>query len=123
MTKRILDNTEYNFDASAKTVTFTNDIVFNNILLITNVTDNIIIYNFACDGFGGTLAGRTLTLEYDTITMSDTDTLSVIIYEENKLTESNRLLSIIEKQTEVLDECLEQLQICSKYLRKIYNPE
>ena len=40
--------TNYTFSASGKTVTFTNytSIALERILLITNVTDNIIIYNF-----------------------------------------------------------------------------
>jgi hypothetical protein len=37
--------------------------------------------------------------------------------------ESNNLLHLIERQTEVLNECLDQLRVCSKYLKKIYNPE
>ena len=37
--------------------------------------------------------------------------------------ESNRLLEILRKQTEVQDEMLDELKLCSKYLRKIYNPE
>jgi len=36
---------------------------------------------------------------------------------------NNNILSLISKQTEVLDECLEELKLCSKYLMKIYNPE
>lgn len=123
MTKRILEDTEYTFDASAKTITFTEVIPLNFILLVTNIATNDIIYNFACDGYGGTLSGLVLTLEYDTTAMIDTDALNVIIYEENKLTETNKTLALIEKQTEVLDECLIELKSCNKYLRKIYNPE
>jgi len=37
--------------------------------------------------------------------------------------ERNELLEVIRKQTEVQDEMLEELKLCSKYLRKIYNPE
>lgn len=37
--------------------------------------------------------------------------------------ESNNLLHLIERQTEVLNECLYQLKVCGKYLKKIYNPE
>lgn len=123
MTKRILDPTEYTFDASAKTLTFPNGIILRHLLLVTNLSSNDIIYNFACDGFGGTILGNILTLEYDTTSMADADNLSVIIYEEDKGVESNQLLDIIANQTEVLDECLVELQKCSKYLRKIYNPK
>lgn len=123
MTKRILDNSEYTFDASAQTVTFTENISLNHVLLITNITDNVIIYNFACDGFGGTLSGKVLTVEYDTTLMNDTDEFSVIIYEEDKGVESNRLLDLIRKQNDSQEEILGELKLCSKYLRKIYNPQ
>ena len=69
----------YSFDASAKQITFTdyNPIVIERVLLITNVTDNIIIYNFANTALGGTAATNVLTLTYDTATMSDTDKLQI----------------------------------------------
>jgi hypothetical protein len=70
---------DYTFDASAKTVTFDSfaDIDIKRVLLITNVTDNIIIYNFADATIGGTAATNVLTLDYDTTTMSDSDELQV----------------------------------------------
>ena len=69
----------YSFDASAKQVTFTdyNPIVIERVLLITNITDNVIIYNFADPLKGGTAATNVLTLTYDTATMSDTDKLQI----------------------------------------------
>jgi hypothetical protein len=123
MIKKILDNSEYTFDAIAQTITFNEVVKISHILLITNITDNIVIYNFACEGRGGTISNRILTLEYDTTLMQDTDEISIIIYEEDKVSESNRLLEIIRRQTEVQEEMLEELKICSKYLRKIYNPQ
>jgi regulatory protein YycI of two-component signal transduction system YycFG len=124
MNKRILNNDEYIFDSIARTIKFNQIFDINQILLITNITDNIIIYNFACEGFGGSILNRTLTLEYDTSLMSSTDDLQVVIYEESLINvERNNTLSIIERQTEVLDECLDHLKLCSKYLKKIYNPE
>lgn len=69
--------TSYTFDASAKTVLAADFSTLEGILLITNVTDNIIIYNFAGSGKGGTLASTTLTLDYDTTAMDDTDKLQV----------------------------------------------
>lgn len=69
------------FDASAQTVTHPSfsDVTLSGIQLIVNVTDQIIIYNFADTTKGGTLAGDVLTLEYDTTTMSDTDELMVLV--------------------------------------------
>lgn len=69
----------YTFDASEKKITFTdyNPIVIERVLLITNITDNIIIYNFADPTKGGTAATNVLTLTYDTTSMSDTDKLQI----------------------------------------------
>lgn len=71
--------TSYTFDASAQTVVSSSFTSLERILLITNVTDNIIIYNFADPTKGGSLSGTTLTLDYDTTTMSDTDSLQVFV--------------------------------------------
>jgi hypothetical protein len=71
----------YTFDASEKTVSHASfsDVGLNGIQLIVNVTDQIIIYNFADTSKGGTLATDTLTLEYDTTSMSDTDELMILV--------------------------------------------
>lgn len=70
---------DYTFDASAKTVTFTDytTIRLDSVLLITNVTDNIIVYNFADPLLGGTVATNVLTLTYDTTSMDDADKLQI----------------------------------------------
>ncbi len=70
---------DYTFDASAKTVTFDSFGVIDikRVLLVTNVTDNIIIYNFADATVGGTAATNVLTLDYDTTAMSDTDDIQI----------------------------------------------
>jgi len=75
--------TNYSFNASAKTITFNDyaSIDLERILLITNVTDNIIIYNFADPTKGGTVSGNVLTLTYNTTSMSNTDDLQ-IFYED-----------------------------------------
>jgi hypothetical protein len=91
MKKEILDSTAFTFDASAKTITFTEDLTLSQIL--------------------------------NTITMSDTDDLQIIVYRESADATRDALLEIIRKQTEVQDEMLVELQACHKYLRKIYNPE
>lgn len=73
--------TSYTFDASEKQITFTGTAPqdISSVLLITNVTDGIIIYNFADPTTGGTLAGSVLTLKYNTTAMSDTDSLQIFI--------------------------------------------
>lgn len=79
MAKRRL--TSYTFDASAQTVTHPDfsEVGLDGIQLIVNVTDQIIIYNFADQTKGGTLATDTLTLEYNTTSMSDTDDLMILV--------------------------------------------
>lgn len=75
--------TNYTFDASAKQVTFTDyaTISLEQVLLITNVTDNVIIYNFASTG--GTVATNVLTLDYNTTSMDDTDDLQIFYDDPN----------------------------------------
>ena len=88
----------YTFDASAKTITIDNisSLSLEQILVITNVTDNIIIYNFADTTKGGSLTGFVLTLDYDTTSMSDTDELQIWVWEEEHYTtkENRNLLSV-----------------------------
>lgn len=71
--------TNYTFDASAQTITFSQfpSIDLERVLLITNVTDNIIIYNFASASLGGSASTNVLTLDYDTTAMDDADELQV----------------------------------------------
>lgn len=71
--------TSYTFDASAQTIDSADFTSLEKILLITNVTDQIIIYNFADSAKGGSLSSTTLTLEYDTTSMSDTDKLQIFV--------------------------------------------
>lgn len=78
MKKRI---TTYTFDASEKTITFSGAMELEGFLVITNVTDNIIIYNFADSTLGGSITGSILTLDYNTSSMSDTDDL-MIMYDD-----------------------------------------
>ena len=82
--KKLIDN--YTFTASAKTIVFNDYSLINHagLLLITNTTDNIIIYNFASPALGGVVNGNTLTLTYDTVAMSDNDSLQ-IFYEDGTL--------------------------------------
>ena len=98
----------YTFDASAQTITFTGygSIALANVLLITNVTDNIIIYNFADATKGGSVATNVLTLDYDTTTMDDADKLSIYYEDGNsfnlvKVTDSTDNLDLV-KQTDAI---------------------
>lgn len=101
---KILIN-NYTFDKTAKTVTFTDytTIELKNLLLITNTTDNIIIYNFASPTKGGTVVNNILTLVYDTSAMDNGDKLQ-IYYDDgidtNSLTEATNTL--IAAQTDLI---------------------
>jgi len=69
----------YSFNAASKQITFntTSVIGLEDLLLITNVTDNVIIYNFADPTKGGTISNNVLTLTYNTTGMSNTDKLQI----------------------------------------------
>lgn len=75
--KRLVTN--YTFNAAAKTVTLPDftSITLPQLLLITNVTDGIILYNFADPVLGATVATNVVTLEYNTTSMSNTDALQI----------------------------------------------
>lgn len=75
----------YTFDASAQTVTLTGIKTFNisEILVITNITDQEIIYLPSDTGKGGTISGNIITLEFDTTSMSDTDDLQIFVQYNN----------------------------------------
>lgn len=75
--KQIIPN--YTFDPAAKTVTFSDFTALRQerILLVTNVTANAILYNFAAPGKGGTVSGNVLTLAAATTGMLATDKLSI----------------------------------------------
>lgn len=69
------------FNAATKQIIFnTTDVVkLEQLLVITNVTDNIIIYNFADAAKGGSIANNVLTLTFDTTSMSDSDSLQIFL--------------------------------------------
>jgi hypothetical protein len=81
MAKKLVYN--YTFDASAQTVKISGLYTLRTLLLITNVTDNIIIFNFASPTAGGSVSydsandETTITLDYDTTSMSDGDELQI----------------------------------------------
>ena len=81
----------YTFDAVAKTVTITglDRLVLEDVLLITNVTDNLIIYQFNEATKGGSIAANVITLTYDTTSMSNTDRLQIWVdYNQGDLWQS-----------------------------------
>lgn len=110
----------YAFNASAQTITFSNlsyTLTLANILLITNVTANTIIYNFASSTTGAvSFTNNVLTLDYNTTSMNNSDVLQIFLdvesYEEslaillrrmNKLLESNAVVDSSLRQRICLD--------------------
>ena len=79
---------DFVFDASAKTVKIKGNHHKRRLLMITNTTDNIIIYNFADStktgefSYDATLDETTITLAHDTTSMSDTDALQIFEEED-----------------------------------------
>lgn len=128
MNKVILNNNDYSFNASTGVITiynYTEYLTKEYLLLITNVSSNTIIYNFGCEGLGGDIVGNTIELDIDTTTMSDADNLQIILFipqSEGETVIAN-LLELIRRQTSANQNILEELQIQTKYLKKIYNPE
>ena len=84
MAKQLI--TDYTFNASTGEVTLTGltALRLEQVLLITNVTTNTIIYNFASPALGGTVVGTTITLDYNTSAMSGTDSLQILIDAEDE---------------------------------------
>jgi hypothetical protein len=76
----------YSFNPTAKTVTLntTDTVTLEQLLIITNVTTNTIIYNFADPLTGGTISNNVLTLDYNSTGMSGTDKLQIFL--DNTLT-------------------------------------
>lgn len=74
-----VDLGSYSFNAAAKTVTITglNALTLDQILLITNVTRQEVIYQFNNSNKGGTIAGNIVTLEYDTTAHNNADALQI----------------------------------------------
>ena len=84
MAKKLLH--KYTFDASTKTVVLDGIFGQERLLMISNLTDNVIIYVFNQTQFGLTSYAidteaetTTLVLTYDTTTMSDTDALQIFV--------------------------------------------
>lgn len=75
--KKLIQN--YDFDAQAKTITLNDYSLVNleGLLLVTNVTDNKIIYNFADSNLGGVVAENIITLTYDTASMDNGDLIQI----------------------------------------------
>ena len=84
MTKKIInvDIGTYAFNPTNKTITLSGldkTLTLENLLIITNVTDNIQLYNFADENLGAIISNNVITLDYDTTSMSSNDNIQIFI--------------------------------------------
>lgn len=85
--------TNYTFDASEKKITFSDypvdGIKLNRVLLVVNTTTGHVLYGMANPTGNAPLragvSGNVLTLEYDTTSMNDSDSLYIAYYDPDKL--------------------------------------
>jgi len=79
--KRLIQN--YTFDKTAKTITILGEqnITLDKMLLITNISKGIIIFNFADATQKASILGNVITLTYDTSLMANDDILQIWIEE------------------------------------------
>lgn len=107
--KRMITN--YSFDKTAKTVTLPDytSVSLESLLLITNVTDGAIIYNFADPATGATVAGNIITLEYDTTTMDNLDKLQIYFDDPDYQPTSYDQQTDLKDLTEAILDAAEQL--------------
>jgi len=104
MAKQLYTGT-YTFDASAKTLVLDGNIQQNRFLLITNIEDNQLIFNFAdpdsrltSHSYSSTTDKTTIAFSYDTTSMSDTDTLQIFFeYNANLVEPVDDLLDPVGK--------------------------
>lgn len=96
--------TDYIFDASAKTITFTNAVVEAYLEVIINSVDGIIIYNSISPSTTGTLVDKVLTLMFDTSLMSDTDALQIFYGEAARSTSGHTFAELISRTNILVDD-------------------
>ena len=95
----------YTFDASEQTVSVSGNIAAEKFLIITNISSNTIIYNFADPTLG--YAGKSydiptdkteFSLVYDTTSMNDTDVLQIFVDQDyQEITPAEDLLDPVGK--------------------------
>jgi len=96
--------TDYAFDASEGTITFTDSVIEANIEVIINATDEVTIYNSVSSVNTGTLVGQVFTLAYDTATMSDTDDLQIFYGDSVVSTSTHTFKSLIDRANIIVND-------------------
>ena len=120
MRKYVLDKANYTFDSANSLIIFNTNIKLRDILLITNVTDGITIYNFACEGQTGDVVNNVLSLTYDTSSMENSDELLIILQEEDVSQENLDGIQLNTRLSErTLNGIVEQLEDIKNLLKLI----
>jgi hypothetical protein len=90
MARKVLTEGGYSFTASSRTIVINKYIPRENLILITNVTANQVIYNFSDPSLraitytlasSGANSTTTIVLNYNTTLMSNSDKLSIVVDE------------------------------------------
>jgi hypothetical protein len=94
---------DYTFNATSKQIVFntTDTITLEQMLIVTNVTTNKIIYNFADPALGGTISNNVLTLTFDTTSMSNSNKLQIFL-DNTFLPASEESIQYLKKIVQVL---------------------
>jgi len=95
--------TDYVFDASEGTITFTDTVAEDKIEAIINSIDEIIIYSSTSLVLTGSLVGKVFTLAYDTSSMSDGDTLQIFYGDTAVTPSSHTFASLVAKVNILID--------------------
>lgn len=115
MSKKIvgIDIGSYTFDASNNQITLIDcpNLSLENLLIITNVTDGIQIYNFADEALNATISNNVITLEYNTVSMSNSDNLQIFIEDGQTSNDANAITEYIQ----CLGVCMKRLLDAIKY--------
>ena len=96
MARRVILDTQYTFNPASRTITIPRALPRERLLLITNVTTNRVIYNFSDSTLTATAyslaqpttstnAVTTITLAFNTTSMSSTDKLQIVVDEAAEL--------------------------------------
>lgn len=96
--------TDYVFDASEGTITFTDSVIEDYLEVIINSTDEIIIYSASSSVNTGTLVGKVLTLAYDTSSMADDDELQIFYGAAASTSDGHTFEELIAKVNVLVDD-------------------
>ena len=105
MARRVIPDMIYTFNTVAQTLAVRGYYPLEKLTLITNVTDNLVMYNFSDPTFAGTTAvfnsnnnTTTITLNYNTASMSNTDVIQILVDEvDTAITASEEMTDPVNK--------------------------